>query len=102
MSRRYQKVQELLPQIRQILEQGMSQREVAESLGLKGERPVHDLLKRERKKEIQGIRKQRGRKPARAFTEYKRENKRLQMENELLRDFLRSTEGKWEQRQNML
>ena len=102
MSRRYQKVQELLPQIKQMLEQGMSQREVAQSLGLKGEKPVHDLLKRERKKEIQGIRKQRGRKPARALTEYKRENKRLQMENELLRDFLRSTEGKWEQRQNML
>lgn len=52
MSQRYQKVQELLPQIRQILEQGMSQREVAESLGLKGERPVHDLLKWEQKKEI--------------------------------------------------
>ena len=94
MSRRYQKVQELLPQIKQMLEQGMSQREVAESLGLKGERPVHDLLKRERKKEIQGIRKQRGRKPAKTLVEYKRENKRLQMENELLRDFLQSTERK--------
>ena len=91
MSRRYQKVQELLPQIKQMLEQGMSQREVAESLGLKGERPVHDLLKRERKKELQGIRKQRGRKPAKTLAEYKRENKRLQMENELLRDFLQST-----------
>ena len=91
MSRRYQKMQEMLPQIKQMLEQGMSQREVAESLGLKGERPVHDLLKRERKKELQGIRKQRGRKPAKTLAEYKRENKRLQMENELLRDFLRST-----------
>ena len=91
MSRRYQKVQELLPQIKQMLEQGMSQREVAQSLGLKGEKPVHDLLKRERKKEIQGIRKQRGRKPAKTLAEYKRENKHLQMENELLRDFLQST-----------
>ena len=91
MSRRYQKVQELLPQIKQMLDQGMSQREVAESLGLKGEQPVHDLLKRERKKELQGIRKQRGRKPAKTLAEYKRENKRLQMENELLRDFLQST-----------
>ena len=94
MSRRYQKVQELRPQIRQMLEQGMSQREVAECIGLKGERPIHDLLKRERKKEIQGIRKQRGRKPAKTLVEYKRENKRLQMENELLRDFLQSTERK--------
>ena len=40
MSRRYQKVQEFLPQIKQMLEQGMSQREVAESIGLKGERPA--------------------------------------------------------------
>ena len=40
MSRRYQKVQEFLPQIKQMLEQRMSQREVAESIGLKGERPA--------------------------------------------------------------
>ena len=40
MYRRYQKVQEFLPQIKQMLEQGMSQREVAESIGLKGERPA--------------------------------------------------------------
>ena len=36
------------------------------------------------------------------MSEYKRENKCLQMENELLQDFLRSTERKWKQRQNML
>ena len=35
---------------------------------------------------------QRGRKPAKTITEYKYENKRLKMENELLRDFLQSTE----------
>lgn len=35
--------------------------------------------------------KTRGRKPAKTLTEYKAENKRLKMENELLRDFLRST-----------
>lgn len=65
MPRRYQKMQALLSEIKEMLEGGMSQREVAEKLGLKGERPIHDLLKRERKKEIQGIPKQRGRKPAR-------------------------------------
>jgi hypothetical protein len=32
--------------------------------------------------------KQRGRKPAKTLQEYKYENKRLKMENELLRDFL--------------
>ena len=36
--------------------------------------------------------KTRGRKPAKTLAEYKHENKRLKMENELLRDFLRSTE----------
>ena len=35
--------------------------------------------------------KTRGRKPAKTLAEYKYETKRLKMENELLRDFLRST-----------
>lgn len=39
-----------------------------------------------------GIPKSRGRKPAKTLVEYKYENKRLKMENELLRDFLQSTE----------
>ena len=38
--------------------------------------------------------KARGRKPAKTLAEYKYENKRLKMENELLRDFQRSTERK--------
>ena len=38
--------------------------------------------------------KQRGRKPAKTLQEYKYENKRLKMENELLRDFLSLTERK--------
>jgi len=38
--------------------------------------------------------KVRGRKPAKTLAEYKYENKRLKMENELLRDFMRSTERK--------
>ena len=91
MARRYQKVQSLLPEIKQMLKDGKSQREVAEILGLEGVRPVHALLKREKKKDIQGIRKSRGRKPAKTPEEYKRENERLRMENELLRDFLQST-----------
>ena len=36
--------------------------------------------------------KKRGRKPAKTLQEYKYENKRLKMENELLRDFLSLTE----------
>ena len=91
MSRRYQHVMELLPQIKEMLSEGMTQKEVEDKLGLTGYRPVHELLKRERKKELQGIPKQRGRKPAKTLQEYKYENKRLKMENELLRDFLSLT-----------
>lgn len=40
------------------------------------------------------IPKQRGRKPAKTLAEYKYENKRLKMENDLLRDFLQYTERK--------
>lgn len=81
-------MQELLPQIKEMLAEGMTQKEVENLLGLSGNRPIHNLLNRERKKEIQGIPKQRGRKPAKTLQEYKYENKRLKMENELLRDFL--------------
>ena len=92
MARKYQHVQKLLPQIKEMLASGMTQSEVEKALGLTGDRPVHDLLKRERKKELQGMPKSRGRKPAKTLQEYKYENKRLKMEVELLRDFLSLTE----------
>ena len=94
MARKYQHTQELLPQIKDMLASGMTQKEVENALGLTGDRPIHNLLKRERKKELQGIRKTSGRKPAKTLQEYKNENKRLKMENELLRDFLLLTERK--------
>ena len=92
MARKYQHVQEMLPQIKEMLASGMTQSEVEKALGLTGDRPVHNLLKRERKKELQGVPKSRGRKPAKTLQEYKYENKRLKMEVELLRDFLSLTE----------
>ena len=92
MSRQYQRTQMLLPKIKEMLEKGMSHREIEKRLGLSGERPVHNLLKRERRKELQSVPKQRGHKPAKTLQEYKYENKRLKMENELLRDFLSLTE----------
>ena len=82
---------ELLPQIKGMLAAGMTQKEVENALGLTGKRPIHELLKRERRKELQGIAKQRRRKPAKTLQEYKYENKRLRMEVELLRDFLSLT-----------
>ena len=91
MARKYQHTMELLPRIKQMLSEGMTQKEVEDALGLTGYRPVHELLKRERKKEQQGLPKQRGRKPAKTLQEYKDENKRLKMEVELLRDFLSLT-----------
>ena len=92
--RRYTKIQALLPVIEAKLSEGKSQREIERELGLEGDRPIHNLLRRERKKEIRGIPKARGRKPAKTLAEYKYENKRLKMENELLRDFLQFTERK--------
>ena len=44
-----------------------------------------------RRQAIGSLPKQRGRKPAVTLAEYKYENKRLRMENELLRDFLCET-----------
>ena len=90
--RRYTKIQELLPVIERMLEAGMSHRQIEEELGLEGDRPIHNLLKRQRRKAVKGLPKFRGRKPAKTLQEYKYENRRLKMEVELLRDFLQSTE----------
>ena len=92
MPRKYEKVRELLPIIREKIDQGQTQREIAQELGIANKKVIKDLLYRERQKEIQGLPKFRGRKPAKTLQEYKYENKRLKMENELLRDFLSLTE----------
>jgi len=94
MPRKYEKVQELLPVVKGMIEEGYTHRQIAEKLGLGDKMVVKRLLERERKKWLQGIPKQRGRKPAKTLQEYKYENKRLKMEVELLRDFLSLTERK--------
>ena len=95
MSKRgYTHVLELLPSIKAMVEEGKTHQERAEYSGFKDKYVVKELLKRERKKQLSGIPKQRHRKPAKTLQEYKYENKRLKMENELLRDFLRSMERK--------
>jgi len=95
MSKRsYTHVKELLPAIQEMVANGKTQREIAEHYGFKSKEVVKELLKRERKKQLTSIPKQRGRKPAKTLAEYKYENKRLKMENELLRDFLQFTERK--------
>ena len=90
--RRYTKIQILLPVIEDMLAAGMSHREIEDELGLDGDRPVHNLLKRQRRKAAKGAPKFRGKKPAKTLQEYKYENKRLKMEVKLLQDFLQSTE----------
>ncbi len=92
MSRKYEKVSELLPIIQQKIGQGKTHEEIARELGLADKEVIKNLLYRERQKEIQGLPRFRGRKPAKTLQEYKYENKRLKMENELLRDFLSLTE----------
>ena len=92
--REYTHVQALLASIKAMVEEGKTQREIAEYYGFKDKYVVKRLLLRERKKQIQGIPNQRRRKPAKTLQEYRYENKRLKMENELLRDFLQSTERK--------
>ena len=90
--RRYTNMVALLPVIEGMLGAGMSHREIEDELGLEGDRPVHNLLKRQRRKKAKGMQKIRGRKPAKTLQEYKYENKRLKMEVKLLQDFLQSTE----------
>lgn len=94
MGRKYEKVKLLLPVVQQMQAEGKTRKEIARDLGLKSERTVKDLLYRARHKQEKAISKQRGRKPAKTVEEYKHENKRLKMENELLRDFLQSIERK--------
>ena len=94
MARKYEKVKVLLPVVQQLQAEGKTRKEIARELGLQSERTVKDLLYHARHKQEKAIPKLRGRKPAKTLAEYKYENKRLKMENELLRDFLQSIEGK--------
>ena len=89
--RNYTHVKDLLPAILEMVEQGMTQREIAEYYGFKDKLVVKKLLERSRKNQTI-IPKARGRKPAKTLQENKYENKRLKMEVEVLRDFLSLTE----------
>jgi len=93
--RKYTHIKMLLPEIKQMMSEGKSQREIEKYFNLTGEKPIHHLLKQERRREKNlslGIikhKKGRPRKyPVTTQQELELENKRLRMENELLRDFL--------------
>ncbi len=96
--RKHTKIQMLLPVIEGMIAEGMSHREIEKELGLEGDRPIHNLLKRERRKEKKvkaGIvprpkgRPRKDGQPPRQSE--KTELERLRMENKLLRDFLQLT-----------
>jgi len=93
MKRNYTHIKMYGKEILEMREAGCTQREIAEHFGFKDKNVVKYFLKRERDKQetilTEKLPKQRGRKPAITLAEYKYENKRLTMENELLRDFLR-------------
>lgn len=98
--RRYTHIQEILPEIKVMIANGKSHREIEEFFGLTGDRPVHNLLKRERRKErkaaadIAALPKGQPRKdapPRDVVAEQAYEINRLKMENKLLRDFLQLT-----------
>ena len=65
--RRYPKMQVLLPTIERMIEAGMRHREIEQELGLEEDRPVHNLLKRQRRKAAKGAPKFRGRKSAKTL-----------------------------------
>ena len=98
--RNYTHIQALLPEIKAMLAEGKTQREVSEHYCLRDKQVVKRLLERERRKErnleagILPRPKGRPRKdaaPRNIVAEQAYEIHRLQMENKLLRDFLRST-----------
>lgn len=101
--RNYTHVQELLPKIKAMLAAGKTQREVAEHFGFRDKYVVKRLMNRERakqRKQEAGIvprpkgRPRKDAEPRDIVAEQAYEIRRLRMENELLRDFLRSTERK--------
>ena len=98
--RNYTHIQALLPEIKAMLAEGKTQREVAEHYGFRDKQVVKRLLERERRKERKleaGIlprpkgRPRKDAAPRNIEAEQAYEIHRLQMENKLLRDFLRST-----------
>ena len=98
--RNYTYVQALLPEIKAMLAEGKTQREVAEHFGFKDKYVVKQLLTRERRKErnleVGIVPRPKGRPreetaPRDIVAAQAYEIQRLQMENKLLRDFLHFT-----------
>ena len=91
MKRSWTNIKAIEPKILVMRAAGKTRREIADELGL-SKIQIKNWINRHNKevdREEAGLSpKKRGRKPAVTLQEYKYENKRLKMENELLRDFL--------------
>ena len=100
MSKRgYTHIKELVPEIKVMVAEGKTQREIAEYYGFKDSEVVREALKRDRRKEkkiaagIDPKPKGRPRKDGQPpKQDIQKELERLRMENKLLRDFLQFME----------
>ena len=100
MPRKYSHVQEYEKAIFEMRDQGMTWREIGEKLGFSKSqmKQFNTRHNRKQRKLAAGIppkpkgRPRKGEVREPSIAEYKYEIERLKMENELLRDFLRSTE----------
>ena len=99
MPRKYRHIQEHEKEILELRSQGMTLREIGEKLGFthKEMRGFVSRYNRKQRKLAAGIppkpkgRPRKGEVREPSIAEYKYEIERMKMENELLRDFLRST-----------
>ena len=87
--------QKMKDEIKRMAEAGKTQAEIAEYFNLKDRFVVHQILKRERHKETEltALPKKKGRptkNPPDTISALQAENKRLKMENDLMRSFLQT------------
>jgi transposase len=90
MKRKYTNLKAVENRIIEMRSSGKTRQEIADELGFTKQQ-IKDWISRYNKRiafDVSRLPKTRGRKPAVTLSEYKYENKRLKMENELLRDFL--------------
>lgn len=97
MGRQYTHIKQYYSLMQQLQDEGKSYREIGEELGFSREQ-VKECMRRPRRltqKQKQSVPKRKGRPPRQASANWnalQKEVKSLRMENELLRDFLKTTE----------
>lgn len=106
MARSYTHIKQYYEEMEQMHQEGHSCREIGEKFGFTKEQ-VKECLRRPRRKaqkEQERVPKRRGRQAKQiptTLSALEKEVKQLRMENELLRDFLKAVERKWEPKSNI-